>query len=223
MKRCTSCAIARHLCIGGIPQYSGAIIEKANAVPSTGSGSSSKARTVKATVSAADATGLPEGTSVFDVKGSRIGFVGWLKEEVFVEKGIKKRSAILQGVEGEVLETKLTRTSSSSLRPISSVPSSSSSHLPPTRNQLRVFHLFLSPLRSLNPASMTSFFAFLILSTCQSSAAIWTKHAHVFTMLMSIIKHPSECSIDSRIAGYVGGGFFFVLWANCKKNVCKIV
>ena len=129
MKRCMSCTIAHHSCVGGIPQYLGAIIEKANMVSSTGSGSLLKAKTVKATVSAADVTGLPEETSVFDVKGSWIRFVGRLKEEVFAEKGIKKRSAILQGIKGEVLVTKLARTSSSSLCPISSILSSSSSHL----------------------------------------------------------------------------------------------
>ena len=118
-----------HSCTGGIPQYLGAIIEKANAVFLTGSRSSSKAKAHKLTVLAAVITGLLEGTSVFNVKGSWIRFVGQSKEEVFAEKGIKKHAAISQSIEGEVSATKLAHTSSSSLRPISSVPSSSSSHL----------------------------------------------------------------------------------------------
>ena len=92
MKRCTSCTIACHSCAGGIPQYPGTIIEKANVVPSTGSGSLSKAKVHKPIVLAAVVTGLLEGTSVFDIKGSRIRFVRRSKEEVFTEKGIKKRA-----------------------------------------------------------------------------------------------------------------------------------
>ena len=60
-------------------------------------------------------------TSVSDIKGSQIGFIGWSKEEVFTEKGIKKHTAISQSVKGEILATKLD--------PISSISSLSSSHL----------------------------------------------------------------------------------------------
>ena len=68
-----------------------------------------------------------------------------------MEKGLKKCATILQGVKGEVLVTKFAHTSSSLLHPISSIPSSSSSHLAANpKLTLGLFPLLIASLISVS-------------------------------------------------------------------------